>query len=45
MSSVDDYRAERLTSFTRANCLIALPEQLTDADRGDEVDILLLDGV
>jgi len=33
-----------LTSFTRANCLITLPEQLTDADRGDEVDILLLHG-
>jgi molybdopterin molybdotransferase len=31
-----------LTSFARANCLITLPEQLTDADRGDEVDILLL---
>jgi len=25
-----------------ANCLITLPEQFTDAGRGDEVDILLL---
>ncbi|WP_156096799.1 gephyrin-like molybdotransferase Glp [Amycolatopsis jejuensis] len=31
-----------LAAFTQANCLIVLPEETGDAQRGDEVDVLLL---
>ncbi|MBK1785341.1 molybdopterin molybdotransferase MoeA [Prauserella cavernicola] len=31
-----------LAAFTQANCLIVLPEDVTDVARGDEVDVLLL---
>ncbi|RSN23906.1 molybdopterin molybdenumtransferase [Amycolatopsis sp. WAC 01416] len=31
-----------LASFTQANCLIVLPEDVDSAEQGDEVDVLLL---
>ncbi|RSM67080.1 molybdopterin molybdenumtransferase [Amycolatopsis sp. WAC 01376] len=31
-----------LASFTQANCLIVLPEDVDSVDQGDEVDVLLL---
>ncbi|UMP05670.1 gephyrin-like molybdotransferase Glp [Amycolatopsis sp. EV170708-02-1] len=31
-----------LASFTQANCLIVLPEEVDSAEQGDEVDVLLL---
>lgn len=31
-----------LAAFTQANCLIVIPEEVTDAAEGDEVDVLLL---
>jgi molybdopterin molybdotransferase len=31
-----------LAAFTQANCLIVLPEDVTSAEVGEEVDVLLL---